>query len=129
MSRYAIVDDCSKILNAMEWDGVAQWSPPAGTTALPAPDGVSVGLTYDCSAFNALAQPMPPAPAKPTSMPSLDFIGRFTPVEQLAIQTVAPSSPALQIWLTKAAAAGQIDLTGTDTRAGMDARETEILKP
>lgn len=50
-SVYAIVRDSDGlVLNVVLWDGEAQWSPPAGTTAVPdatSPDQQAViGGTY-----------------------------------------------------------------------------------
>jgi hypothetical protein len=57
--------------------------------------------------------------------------------EQTAIFTASPSNPALIIWLTRALAAGQINLIDPQTQAGLDAlvatnlltavRENQIL--
>ena len=46
MARYAIVSN-GKVETISEWDGVTPWQPPAGTTAIPCPDNVSAGYTYD----------------------------------------------------------------------------------
>jgi hypothetical protein len=136
---YALVDAAGNVVNIVVWDGAAGWPPPAGSTAVPAPDGVSIGWTYNGSACHAPAQPTPPALPNPTIIPSPDFINRFTPAEQLAVETAAQSNPALQLWPTKETAAQTIDLAGAEAKAGMDARvgaglvsaarETEILKP
>lgn len=35
MAKYAIVNQSSIVNNIIEWDGVGQWSPPEGCTAIP----------------------------------------------------------------------------------------------
>lgn len=35
MGRYAVVDDAShEVVNVIEWDGIRQWEPPAGCSAI-----------------------------------------------------------------------------------------------
>ncbi len=34
MNRYAIVDGAGNVVNIVQWDGVAEWSPPDGTIAV-----------------------------------------------------------------------------------------------
>lgn len=46
VQRYVIYDNgTSAILNAIVWDGVATWSPPAGETAVQS-DTQMIGATY-----------------------------------------------------------------------------------
>lgn len=37
---YAILDSEGKCINRTVWDGVTEWQPPEGCTAVPDPDGV-----------------------------------------------------------------------------------------
>jgi hypothetical protein len=135
---YAVIDGAGNVVNTVVWDGGPGWQPPDGTTAVPA-NGAGIGWSWDGQAFHAPAQPTPPPSPAPTIIPALDFIDRFTPAEQLAIETAAQSSPALQLWLTKAIAAETVDLRGPEAAAGLDAlvtgglldakRKAEILTP
>ncbi len=60
--RYAVVDGSGNVVNLIEWDGVAQWAPPAGHTAEADPNGDAwIGGTWDGQAFSK-APPPPPAP-------------------------------------------------------------------
>jgi hypothetical protein len=60
MAIYAIIEN-GTVINVVEWDGVSNWSPPSGATALLPPDGTQfgVGYTYDGQQFVA---PPPPPP-------------------------------------------------------------------
>lgn len=55
---FAIVQN-GVVVNTIEWDGVAQWTPPAGTQAVQIPDGayVGIGSTYANGTFSAPPQP------------------------------------------------------------------------
>lgn len=37
---YAILDSEGKCINRTVWDGVSDWQPPEGCTAVPDPDGL-----------------------------------------------------------------------------------------
>lgn len=44
--RYAVVDNTTNVVvNVILWDGVAQWAPPAGTTAHPS-NTANIGDTW-----------------------------------------------------------------------------------
>jgi hypothetical protein len=54
---YAVVDATNHVVNTVEWDGVTQWSAPAGTMAIPANGAaVSIGWTWDGFQFNPPAK-------------------------------------------------------------------------
>ena len=44
MNKYLIVK-AGKVVNTVVWDGISEWSPPEGTTAVVAPEGVGIGWT------------------------------------------------------------------------------------
>src|SRR4051812_1153127 len=46
-----------------------------------------------------------------TTIQPLAFLQRFTPAEQTALMTAAASNVAMNLWVTKAAAAESIDVT------------------
>lgn len=54
-NRYALVDADGQVLNIVEWDGAAEWSPPAGLAAMEAPEGVSKAWTLADGAWTAPA--------------------------------------------------------------------------
>ena len=80
-----------------------------------------------------------PPSVNPTVISYGDFFNRFTAAEQLALQTAAATAPNIQLGLTRAAAAGTVDLTDAKTTAWMTAvvsagavsagRATTILTP
>lgn len=70
MAIYAIVDAEGNIVNTCDWDGVALWYPPEGTTVVPAPEGVVVeqGGTYKDGEWTPrpIKVPQPEAPTEAT---------------------------------------------------------------
>lgn len=42
--RYAVVRD-GAVINIAVWDGVSEWTPPEGDTAIECPDEVGIGWT------------------------------------------------------------------------------------
>jgi hypothetical protein len=46
MAAYALLDKNGIIANVIAWDGVSDWTPPAGMTVQPLPDGVSYSIGY-----------------------------------------------------------------------------------
>ena len=46
MARYAVIDAENIVQNLIEWDGVAEWSPPDGQTALLDTDPPTAQLSY-----------------------------------------------------------------------------------
>lgn len=46
-NRYALVGNDGVVDNVVEWDGQADWSPPQGQDAVPAPAAVSPGWRLD----------------------------------------------------------------------------------
>ena len=44
-NRYALVDAGGLVINIIEWDGAAEWSPPEGLTAVEAPQEASKDWT------------------------------------------------------------------------------------
>ena len=43
--NYAIINPTGLVVNAVEWDGVTSWSPPAGHIAIPLIEG-GIGWTF-----------------------------------------------------------------------------------
>jgi len=46
MARYAVIDADNIVQNVIEWDGVAEWSPLDGQTALLDTDPPTAQLSY-----------------------------------------------------------------------------------
>ena len=59
MNTYLILKG-NEIINTVLWDGVSDWTPPEGTTAVVAPAGVGIGWTK--SGSNWIAPEPTPAP-------------------------------------------------------------------
>lgn len=59
-NSYAIVEN-GVVDNIVVWDGEAEWSPPAGTTAVqvPATATVDIGYSWDGKNFTKPASPTP----------------------------------------------------------------------
>ena len=102
-----------------------------GRTAQPVsdPDGWDIGGVIvhgtdpdaALSTFNGLAPEdyVPPPPPKPTTIPTLDFIARFTPAEQEAVMNSGVWQ--IKLFVMMAASAGEIDLSSEQTAKGMAA--------
>jgi len=52
MARYIVIDAEGLIVNAVEWDGVSDWSPPEASTAV-ANDDYNIGGTLIDSVYTA----------------------------------------------------------------------------
>ena len=68
MEHYAIVDDATLVVvNTTVWDGVSDWAPPAGQTAVLDAEHVAyIGDTYDPDDGTFTRPPAPVDPAAPT---------------------------------------------------------------
>jgi hypothetical protein len=51
---YAIIEN-GIVANLVIWDGSSDWAPPAGATAVLAPEGTLIGDTYSGGAFTPSA--------------------------------------------------------------------------
>jgi hypothetical protein len=81
----------------------------------------------------------PPPPPPPTTLTPYEFLERFTPSEQLAVQTVCSSNMTLLVGLTTGIASGSVSLSdpnvvnwvnGLVTAGAItSARATAILTP
>jgi hypothetical protein len=91
MARYAIVSN-GTVENVSEWDGVTPWEPPSGTTAVPCPDDVVIGYTYDGSEWTP---PSAPA-AEVRRVIKADFLRLFTASERVAFNLQRKLVEALQ---------------------------------
>jgi len=61
VNDYAVINSDGKITNVVLWDGVSEWSPPDGSTAIKINDsGAGIGWTYNKGVFT-----LPPAPEVP----------------------------------------------------------------
>ena len=58
-NRWLVVRESDGVCtNAVVWDGVSKWSPPAGEVALPYPEGgAGIGWIYDFEAQSWSAPP------------------------------------------------------------------------
>ena len=99
----------------------ANWTPtPAVVPNCPA--GAVLSLVADDG--RALWQPPQPAP---TTIGPYDFIQRFTPAEQEAIQKAAQGNWQIQLWMTQLAASGAVDVTSATLQTGLAALEAAGL--
>ena len=98
---YLLIDSHNVIQNVVDWDGVAPWTPPGGMTLVNYTGSASCGVGY---AWNG-TDPVPPASATPTVIPSLQFIRRMTAAEQTALMAANPA------WGAMVAAANVINVT------------------
>lgn len=57
--RHVVVDVSGNIVNAVEWDGTAAWSPPAGSTTVQSAT-MNIGGTYISGVYTP--PPTPPSP-------------------------------------------------------------------
>ena len=130
MARYAIVSN-GKVETISEWDGVTPWQPPAGTTAIPCPDNVSAGYTYDGANWTP---PSAPA-AEVRRVIKADFLRLFTSSERVAfnlqrklVEALQPADytdpakaglVALEVFLLTYDAIDVIELTHPETIEGM----------
>lgn len=78
MARYVITDALGAVVNVTEWDGVTEWTPGEGLTAVQS-DEAQIGWTYDGETF---APPPPePSPYVPVKVSRLDFRRLLLPAE------------------------------------------------
>lgn len=61
ISKQAILNADSVVVNVVMYDDEGAWSPPAGHTIVPAPSGVGMGGTYRDGVFTDKAVPTPVA--------------------------------------------------------------------
>jgi hypothetical protein len=116
MSQYALIE-ANAIVNVIEWDGVAPYTPPAGATLTPLsqlPAGAGVGWTQAGGAWSAPAAP----PPQTTGLTFLQFMALFTSAEQTAI--VASSDAQVKLFVIMASGAGAIDLTNAEVIQGVN---------
>lgn len=66
---YAILDSEGKCINRTIWDGVSEWQPPEGCTAVPDPDGV----------YQIYVEP------QPEPEPDPDPLANLTPEQKTAL--------------------------------------------
>lgn len=66
---YAILDAEGKCINRTVWDGVSDWQPPEGCTAVPDPDG----------AYQIYVEP------QPETEPDPDPLASLTPEQKAAL--------------------------------------------
>ena len=62
--RYIIIDADGLITNAIEWDGVTEWAPPEGCTAVQVDEDGTIGGTC----IDGVYAP-PPTPPTPEPVP------------------------------------------------------------
>lgn len=75
--RYLIVDGNGIVINAVDWDGISEWSPPQGCQAIMndqsnAQDIFTMGDSWDGNSFQ---HAMPPPPiTDPHASPSVESL-------------------------------------------------------
>lgn len=99
--RYVIIRG-GKVVNVVEWDGVAPWAPPAGTMA-ERHDAAGVG--WDWNNGNPTdPTPPPPPPPPPIDLSNLDNLEKSIKAAVLAAGIMSGRTPAqakaafLQAW-------------------------------
>jgi hypothetical protein len=129
-TTYAIVRS-GRVENTCLWDGVTPWEPPAGTTAVPCPDNVAIGYTYDGADWTPPSAP----PAEVRRVIKADFLRLFTASERVAfnlqrklVEMLQPADytdpakaglVALEVFLLTYDAIDVIELTHPETIEGM----------
>lgn len=52
MAQYAVVDNATtQVVNVVEWDGISQWTPPTGQSAVLLTGSAGIGWTYANGTF------------------------------------------------------------------------------
>lgn len=67
--KYAVVRN-GVVENLVEWDGIAEWEPPAGTKVYPFSGPVSIGWNWNGGA--PVNPAPPPAPSPPVPAMTVD---------------------------------------------------------
>jgi len=86
--RYIIIDADGLITNACEWDGVAEWAPPEGSTAVQVDDLGIIGGTC----FDGVYAPPPtpePVPVAPTFEQLVAQATSFAELKRLVAEQLA----------------------------------------
>jgi len=85
--RYIIIDADGLITNAIEWDGVAEWAPPEGSTAIELESGSSGDSYIDGVVIPA---PVPePVPVAPTFEQLVAQASTFAELKKLVAEQLA----------------------------------------
>ena len=88
MARYIIVSAEGVVLNACEWDGIADWSPPDGCTAVKH-GSAQTGDTY----IHGVVTPAPvPEPVPPTKTFE-ELVAEATSFDDLKALVLANARP------------------------------------
>ena len=85
--KYIIIDADGLITNAVEWDGVAEWSPPEGCTAIESEAG-SPGDSYIKGEIVPAPVPVP-QPAVPTFEELVAQASSFADLKRLVAENLA----------------------------------------
>jgi hypothetical protein len=94
MARYVITDAAGAVVNVTEWDGVTEWAPDEGLTAVQS-DDAQIGWVYDGETFTPPVVEEPePQPPGPDKISRLDFRRLLKPVEAARFR-VFEAAPAL----------------------------------
>ena len=115
MAQYAVIEG-NAIVNVVEWDGAAPYTPPNGATLTPIsalPANAWVGWTLVGETWTP-----PAAPPPPTLLTFLAFMALFTADEQAAI--VNSTDTQVKLFVIMASGAGTIDLTNAEVIQGVD---------
>lgn len=102
---------------------------PGRDTEVAPPPNIQAGYAANWTGHEWLVvlYASPPAPPIPTQLTHLEFLNRFTTPERLAIRTAAKTNVAMEDYLALVDAAEFIDLTFSDTGAGVRALEVAGL--
>ena len=133
MAFYAIVEN-GVVVNSIEWDGVAAWLPPSGSTLVRDTVGAGPGWTWDGTAFSPPIVADPPVVnSVPQKVPlwaaqaALKQAGKFDAVDAYVVTLKDTNPPVFFAWTMGnmadrgsamiGALAGQFGLSSTDLDA------------
>ena len=78
MARYAVIDQ-GTVINVVEWDGQATWSPPAGLIAVPS-DSAKIRDSYTGGIYTSHIE-LPPLLTRREELRLKAHTGSLTPPE------------------------------------------------
>jgi hypothetical protein len=108
--RHAVIDKGGLVVNVVEIDPEAQWSPPEDHLILDS-DRANIGDNYDGKNFVAPSAPEPD-PNAPAFVAGSDFLARLADAEYTAIIGAAQKNAQLARWIEILRMRGVIDVNG-----------------
>ena len=86
--RYIIIDADGLITNAIEWDGVTEWAPPEGSTAVQVDEDGIIGGTCIDGVYAPPPTPVP-VPVAPTFEELVAQASTFAELKRLVAEQLA----------------------------------------